>query len=192
MKRCVIGTALIILFLGFTFSPEKASGQSWRGSGRMMGRSFPFMLERILDLSAEQKAKLEEMREKRFEERWNFQDKMRRMRHELGKLMGDPKADEKKIEDLIDEMAQLRAGYFKGSLRHRKEIKKIFTPEQLEKIDKARKKILEGRAVRFGRFFQQQRSFRQGSFPSQGRFSRSWGRRRGFRGQGFMTPYRWQ
>ena len=189
MKKYVMSSALIFLFLGFTLFPGGVSGQDQRRPGRMMGRDVPFMLEKLLDLTLEQKEKIEEMREKRLEERWNFQEKLRKMRLELDKLLDDPEADEKKIEGLIDEMAILRADRFKGFLRHKKEIRKIFTPEQLEKIDKAKKRLSE-RAMRFRRFFQPWRSFRPypfqrrgfnrpGFFPFRGRFNRPWGRRWG-------------
>jgi|GEM_PF-1680109 len=176
MKKYAIGVALIVLFLGFTFFPEQASGQPWRRQGRMMDRDFPFMLEKALDLSPEQKAKLEEMRKKRREEMWNFLDKMQKRRLELEKLMADPEANEKKIEDFIDEMAKLRAGNFKGFLKHRKEMRKIFSSEQLEKIDEMKKNRLEWRKTRGSGFFQRGRCFRQGSFSSRHAFNFPWRR----------------
>lgn len=202
MKRYAVSAALVILFLGFTLFPEESSGQVGRRQGRMMGRDGPHLLERFLDLTPEQKKKLEEMREMRLGERQNFRDKLGKMRLELGKLMDDPEVDEKKMEALIEEMAKLRTDHFKGSLRHRKEVRKIFTPEQLEKIDSARKRLSGLRALRSRRFFQRWRSFRPGLFqqrrfsrpgffPHRGRSNRPWGRRWDCRGLGFMTIPRW-
>lgn len=197
MKRYTLSVALVILFLGFTLFAEDGSGQTWRGKGRMVGRDGPCLLEKFLDLTPEQKKKLEEMREMRFEQGQNFQDKLRKMRLDLGKLMEDPEADEKKMEALIDEMAKLRADHFKGSLRHKREMRKIFTPEQLEKIDSTRKRISELRALRSQRFLQRGRSFqrgffqqrrfnRPGFFPQRGRHP--WGRRWDHRGYFMNLP----
>jgi Spy/CpxP family protein refolding chaperone len=200
MKRYALSAFLVILFLGFTLFPEEASGQPGRRQRRMMGSEGPSWFEKYLDLTPEQKKKLDEMKEMRLEQKQNFWDKLRKIRLDLGKLMEEPEADEKKIEALIDEVAELRAGHFKGSLKHKKEVRKIFTAEQLEKIDSTRKRISKFRALRsqrfsqrwssFGRsFFQQRRFNRSGFFPQRGR--RPWGRRWDWRGHGFMNSPHW-
>lgn len=179
MKRNAIAALLIIVFLGFTLFPASASGQMKKRPGRDMSRDLPLELEDFLNLTPEQKAQLKELRKARLDERQGFQEKMRTMRQDLIELMRDPEANEKKIGNLIDEMAKLRAGHFKSSLKHRKDMRKVFTPEQLEKVDKAKMRISRLRDIRFPRLFKQGRFFRRHPFFSRQRFSSPW--RRGWR-----------
>jgi len=87
-----------------------------------------------LDLTPDQEAKLQAFREARQRESEEFRAKMRKLQTEFREVRNDPKADRKKIDGLIDEMAKLRADRMKGSFRNQDERKKIFTPEQLEKM----------------------------------------------------------
>jgi hypothetical protein len=119
-----------------------------------------------------------------------FQEKMKKMRSELRELMKDPKADEKKIDGLIDEMSKLRAMQFKSSVKQRKEIRKIFTPEQLEKMDKFKARLMDQRAMRKGQPFPKKRFLRQGRFFGPERFGGPWGRGYGFRGPSFRERMR--
>ncbi len=107
--------------------------------------------ENRLNLTAEQKTKLEEFRKARREERTAFLDQMRKLRAELRDLMKDPQANEKKIDGLIDEMSRLRAARMKSDLKNSIEMKKIFTPEQLEKMKDFRMRMGPRRGMRPGR-----------------------------------------
>ncbi|MFB0566122.1 MAG: Spy/CpxP family protein refolding chaperone [Candidatus Aminicenantaceae bacterium] len=184
MKKYALGVFLVVFLFSLTFFPDEASAQSERKQGRLMGRSFLFM-EKFLDLTPEQKEQLEELRKVRREERLNFQDEIRKMRGEFRELIKDPEANEEKINDIIDKMAQLRANHIKGTIKHRQEAKKIFTPEQLEKIEKFEKKFSELRGKRSQRYFQRGRHFRRGHFPFRRGFRRPWRRGWDFMGGDF-------
>jgi len=178
MKRYVTSFFLVALLLGFTLLADEASAQQARRPGRFMDRGR-LLMEKVLDLTPEQNEQLEALRKARREESWNFKDGMRKMRSEFRELMKDPEANGEKINFLIDQMAQLRANHTKGTIKHRQEVKKIFTPEQLEKIEEAKKKF-SGRRTRGSRgFFRHGRQFRQGRFPSRQRLfrpkRRDWG-----------------
>ena len=73
--------------------------------------------------------------------------------------MRDPEANEKAIQGLYQEIAKLRSGHLTQVIMHKKEIKKILTPEQLEKLEKAKKRIV------------QRRRFQRNRFLGRGRFS---------------------
>lgn len=105
---------------------------------------------------------------------------MEKFRADLRELMKDPQANEKKIHGLIDEMFKLRAAEMKNSIKHREEMKKIFTPEQLEKI-----KNLRGRMARFiGR--------RMGGFKPGPCWGAGWGERPFWGRTRFSRPFsRW-
>jgi len=170
MKRYVLFMTLILFFLSFTIFPPSAQGQEAKKPEKKVSRDHRSGREDFLDLTPEQKSKLEEFRKKRQEERKESMKNMRAVRKELRELMRDPEANEKKILGIYDKLAKFRSDRFKKSVQHRKEIKKILTPEQWEKLEKLKKRM----ARRRGRFMGQRGFFRRG-FQRQ-RFHRFWRR----------------
>jgi len=90
------------------------------------------------NITPEQEKKIQEFREARMKDRQAFRDQMAKVREEMRDLMKDPKANEAKIDGVIDRMAKLRADRTKAAFRDRGQWEKIFTPEQLEKMKKYR------------------------------------------------------
>jgi Spy/CpxP family protein refolding chaperone len=85
-----------------------------------------------LGLSPEQEKALE-----------TFREEMTKLQGELRELAKDPKAGEAKINALIDKTAQLRAERAKAAFKHRGEMEKIFTPEQLKKMQAFRARTMD-------------------------------------------------
>jgi Spy/CpxP family protein refolding chaperone len=149
-----------------------------------------------LGLTAEQEKALETFRKVRADENRAFREEMMKLRGEMRELGKDPKANEAKINGLIDKTAQLRAERAKAAFKHLGEVKKIFTPEQLEKMKTFRARVMDrpGMAGRgrmalgrmgfrgpgMGRFMGprigMQRMGRFGSFPHRPFFGRRWRR----------------
>jgi Spy/CpxP family protein refolding chaperone len=142
MKRTSVIIGSTALFLFFSLMSPAVYGQPDRRPGAR---------EEWLNLTPEQKTKLEEFRKARQEESKAFFEQTRKMRTELRELMKDPEANEKKIDSLIDEMSKLRASQMKSGIKHRQEMKKIFTPEQLEKMQNARARLQRMGPMRPGR-----------------------------------------
>ena len=139
-SRMIVGSfALVFFFIFFTGSLCSQPDQ------RVPAR------EDRLNLTPEQKAKIEEFRKVRQEENKAFFEQMRKLRTDLREMMKDPQANEKKIDGLIDEMSKLRADRMKRGLRNSQEMKKIFTPEQLERMKDLRMRMVR-RGMRFGPF----------------------------------------
>jgi Spy/CpxP family protein refolding chaperone len=132
MKKLTILFALI--FVVVTLLAVSDDGQPLR-------RPLRGMAKEILNLTPEQEAKFEEFRKMHQEEREAFLGQIRNMRLELRDLIKDPKADQKRIDGLIDEMSRLRAEHLKARIQHRNEIRKVLTPEQLEKLEKFKSRI---------------------------------------------------
>ena len=170
MKRYVLFMTLILFFLSFTIFPPNAQGQEAKKSEKKVSRDHPSGWADFLDLTPEQKSKLEEFRKKRQEDRKESMENMRAVRKELRELMRDPEANEKKILGIYDQLAKLRSNCFKRFVQHRKEIKKILIPEQWEKLGKYKKRM----AWRRGRFTGRRGLFRCG-FQRQ-RLHRFWRR----------------
>ena len=96
-----------------------------------------------LGLTAEQEKALETFRKARMDENRAFREEMMKLRSEMRELAKDPKAGEAKINGLIDKTAQLRAERAKAAFKHRGEVEKIFTPEQLEKMRAFRARAMD-------------------------------------------------
>jgi Spy/CpxP family protein refolding chaperone len=110
-----------------------------------------------LGLSPEQEKALETFRKARLDENRMFREEMMKLRGEIRELAKDPEANEAKIDGLIDKTAQLRAERAKAAFRHRGEMEKIFTPEQLKTMEAFRARandrpVMDGRGrMGFGR-----------------------------------------
>ena len=96
-----------------------------------------------LGLSPEQEKALETFRKTRMDENKAFREEMTKLRGEMRELAKDPKAGEAKINALIDKTAQLRAERAKAAFKHRGEMEKIFTPEQLKKMQAFRARTMD-------------------------------------------------
>jgi Spy/CpxP family protein refolding chaperone len=138
-----------------------------------------------LGLTAEQEKALETFRKARMDENKAFREEMMKLRGEMRELARDPKAGEAKINGLIDKTAQLRAERAKAAFKHRGEVEKIFTPEQLEKMRAFRARAMDrpGMAGR-GRMGFGRMGFRG---PGMGRFM---GLGFGMRPGGGLRPWR--
>jgi len=107
----------------------------------------------------------------------------------MREMMKDAEANEKEILKLYDQMAKIRAEQFRHSLQRSKEFKKILTPEQLEKLESAKKRMGRRGNLQRGRFMGQRGFARRGNFSRGGRMHQSLRRGARFRGRPFM--HRW-
>lgn len=166
MKRNLILTAFITA-LAFFFAPAlDASGQARTDKAQTEKRPLRAFAKDELNLTPEQEARLEELRKARMEDNMVFRDKITKARAAFREAVNDPKADGGGIDALIDEMAKMRAEHMKSDLRHRREVEKVFTPEQMEKLKALRGAGGEGGFMRGGRFMERGRSLgHQGFCP---------------------------
>lgn len=99
-------------------------------------------LKDFLQLTPEQEAKIKDMQKARQDEQKAFRDQMQKLRGELNPLLRDPKADQNKINSLVDQIAKLGADRTKKVLANRNPLQKILTPEQLDKLKNAPPRLL--------------------------------------------------
>ncbi len=190
MKK-YIGLTALTLFLGMTLFSSGALGQVSDGQEEEVKVRAVRTQRDFLELTPEQKARLEEhMKSSREKQKAHFES-MRQAQLEMRELMQDPEANEQEILKLYDQMAQLRADRFRNSLLERKEFRKILTPEQLEKLDGFRKRIGQRRHLMRDRFRGGRGFARHRHFSPMGRMS--FGRRGGthFGGRRFMLCRWW-
>ncbi len=133
-----------------------------------------------LDLTDEQKEQLKNLRENQKEVQKQFMDKTKNLRLDLIELKQDAVTNSGEIEKIQDEIFNLRIEQMKNVYMHRKEIKKIFTPEQLEKMSALRTRAARGKSVMNRRGLQRNQLMRRGINRGRGRmFGRSSSFRRG-------------
>jgi len=121
----------------------------------------------ILDLTDEQKEQLKNLRENQREVQNQFMGKTKNLRLELNELKQDAVANAVEIEKIQDEIFNLRIEQMKNAYMHRKEIKKVFNPEQLEKMSALRIRSTRGKAVMNRRMPQSNQFMKRG--PNRGR-----------------------
>ena len=123
------------------------------GMGPMMGGdpivrmvSNPAVAEKI-GLSAEQKAKLEELKGDREANR-EAQNKVREATMKQLELMKAEKIDEAAVMAAIDEVFELRKAMAKEQAKRVIAVKSVLTPEQVKKAHEEMKKTFESRGDR--------------------------------------------
>ena len=139
--------------------PEKIQPRgAWFFAGQLGERMAKF-----LELTPEQQSKFDGARKARQEEEKAFREEMGRLRPLLREAMKDPKADQKKIDGLIDQLSQVRAARLKSLVRTHRDLEKVLTPEQLEKFRQARSR--HGMRHDFDRGFGPRRGMRHERGP---------------------------
>ncbi len=149
MRKCL--AALTIM--GFLFLTVGAYAQQPPAKPEKLAKPEPgpraplANLKDFLQLTPEQEAKIKDMQKARQDEQKAFRDEMQKLRGELNPLLKDPKADQNKINSLVDQIAKLGADRTKKVLANRNPLQKILTPEQLEKLKNAPARMMGGRGM---------------------------------------------
>lgn len=172
MKSYKLVLSLAFLFFCAQLFIPDVFAQAQQGPRREVIHKSQRGQKNLLNLTDEQRTKLQELSEKWRAERKEVAEMAKAKRAELKELMKDREANEAKIEKLQDEMFLQRFDQFKRSREHRKEARKVFTPDQLEKLDAQRKRFAQrGEALRRGlhgvrgRFFGRFAPMRRGRHP---------------------------
>ena len=140
---------LAVLMVGGLVGSAAASGlgtkalrsQSQKFVGKRWGGKHTFAPRRTLDLTAEQKEKITNLKRTLEEERLVFQENTSELRSELAKkklemqkLLLAESPDLTKVNDLVDEIAAIQAEIQKKAIEFRLKVKSLPTKEQLEKL----------------------------------------------------------
>lgn len=184
MKKQAIVFSVIVGFLLLALWPLAAQEEPGPAPG-MGPAPGPF---KWLDLTPEQQTKLKDMRKSHEEAMKGLREQQMKMGEEMKKLLADPKADQNKVDGLIDEMAKLQATRMKSNFRFRQDMEKIFTPQQLEKLKKAKSAFQGmGGVRRFMKHHPGVRRFMERMFFGRQGFNRPWGRGMGLHRPGFWN-----
>jgi Spy/CpxP family protein refolding chaperone len=148
-RKWTIGAAALVFLAAWLLPSFAAAQQAQTPPPAAKERPARMLAREALGLTPEQEQALTELRQAREKERTAFRDEMTKIRTERRELAREPRANQAKLDALIDRAAELRAEREKAVLRSRIERDKIFTPEQLEKI-KAFRERLGDRVGRLG------------------------------------------
>lgn len=126
----------------------------------------------VPDLTDEQKEQLKNLRESQRGVQKQFMDKTKNFRSELIELKQDSLANSGEIEKIHDEIFNLRIEQMKIAYMNQKEIRKIFTPEQLENMSALRTRDSRGRTRMNRRVSQRNQVMRRGQSRGRGQMFR--------------------
>ena len=139
MKKTIITLGLVaVMLLGVTYAysqspgsdPASGFGPHWRQRPHW-GQGEP---GKGLNLTPEQKTKMQELRTKFREENASLIGAMVTKRIELQTLWSNPKADPKAIQDKDKELRDLQNRMRDKIIQHKLEFRSSLTPEQIEKL----------------------------------------------------------
>jgi Spy/CpxP family protein refolding chaperone len=198
MRKCLTALTIIgFLFLTVGGSAQQPPAKPEKPAKPAPGPQGPLAnLKDFLKLTPEQEAKLKDFEKVRQGEMKAFREQMQKLRGELNPLLKDPKADQNKINGLIDQISKLNADRMKKGLANRNPLQKILTQEQLDKLNQVRGRMMRqgmmmrGRGMGMGRGMGSGR----GQLMQRGRFIGPRGQQfmgpgqRGFGGRGMMGP----
>jgi Spy/CpxP family protein refolding chaperone len=145
-RRALIITSLLLAVMLIATAASAQQGYGKRGqAGRMAnqdcyrgqdgnrGPGGGRMLQ-FLDLSEEQQAAVDKLREGRQDIRVAHRKEMMRLRNELEGLMLQDKPDAAKARKLITKMGEMRTEMKVQAMEHRLEIRELLTDEQIDKL----------------------------------------------------------
>ena len=188
IREKLIGTFIIGTLLVFSSSAFAQRGER----SRMMRQDAPRMerlqdhnrISAVLDLSDEQKEKIQDLRSNHQKEMMYSRNLLNEKNARLKTLLSAPDNDEKAINSVIDEISSMKGDLMKNQISNREEIKGVLTPDQLQKFEALGKRLHQRRGPGLnGRFDDHgSRNFkgRRGGFEDRGN--------RNFHGRGLGLP----
>jgi len=146
LRRTIVGAGLIILLLASTGAMAAGWGGGFgkgvkgEAGGRICHRSWHW---HGLDLTPEQEEQILALRQEFHKKSLPLRQDLQRLRLELRRLWLEEKPDEAAINAKLAEMTPLKIELRAMALETWAEIKKILTPEQLEKLESARGRVFQ-------------------------------------------------
>ncbi len=128
MKKMVIAAGLaVVMFLGGTYVYAGPSGFGPGNGRRDCAGGWGAM-----NLTSEQQTKIQELRQKHYNEVAPLRNKMFSMREELRTLWSDPKADSNTIQEKTKEINALRNQMQDKRVQFRLGARSLLTPDQIK------------------------------------------------------------
>lgn len=143
MFSLLVALAFMLVSFGVTSADAHGRGQGPCGMGGP-GQGFgslgedgpmPRNFGQSLNLSTEQQQKMQALQFAFVKNTLDTREELGKKRLERKALLESDPVEWKKVDQLTDDIAKLEATMEKEKMRHREKVKKILTPEQLEKFN---------------------------------------------------------
>lgn len=156
LRRAILGAGIIILLLVST----GAMAAGWGGGGAHMrvgqrvrgedggGICLRYLHRSGLDLTPEQEEQILILSQEFYQKSLPLRQRLQRLRLELRRLWAEEKPDEAAINAKLTEMTPLRIELRAMAMETREKIRKVLTPEQLEKLESAGGRVFQRRRGR--------------------------------------------
>lgn len=116
--------------MGGGYGPGYGMGPGMMGPGMMGGYGYGYGI----DLSAEQRAKMDEIQRDLQQQHWDLMGKLHRQGGPMYEAFGAGAVDEKKARAAYDAMAEAHKQMFESQLQARKRMEEVLTPEQRDRL----------------------------------------------------------
>ena len=150
MKR--IYTVLLVISLSGALFAAGPKGDWGKGpqDGAKDGKGMMVNIVKELDLNKDQLDKVEQLRKEQQKDGREMSKELRNRHQALRKELGKGDIDDKKVDEIVNKLADDQKKMLLEHVKYAKEYKKILTPEQLKKlndhIDKMEKQMQEHHA----------------------------------------------
>ena len=131
-KKTTIFILTAILITGFVIVRESAAQRGRRGGGQGQGPMQNCFLD--VNLSTEQKEKINSVRRDFFKETAGLKADIYRERMEMKVIMMEQDIDEKKAMKMQDKISDLKKEYKRKKLQAKIKARKALTPEQIAQL----------------------------------------------------------
>lgn len=131
--KTLLFSVLAVLGLSLALFAQPGMGL---GPGRGERGAGPGLwLDRMLDLSTEQQAKIQDLRLQHQKEMLPLRSQLESLRNDLKLAMTADKFDKSKAEKIIADMEKIRSRLETARMLHHQAIREILTPEQRKEFD---------------------------------------------------------
>ena len=156
-KSIIIGLALVFLTVSVVYA-------QWQGQGQERGSGPKERIFKELNLTQQQKEKLEENRKAQREKMMKLHTAIKEKQAKLQEALKNPAVTRAIIEPLVNEIKSLQTQLIDHRINGIFAVKEILTPEQFAKFQQMTEKRQENRKWRF----QNWREKRKGTNQNQG------------------------
>ncbi|MFP4619936.1 MAG: Spy/CpxP family protein refolding chaperone [Bacteroidales bacterium] len=144
----ILVTAMIMFTAADTMAQRN---RDFKGKGMAGGPGFNQQCQMIPDLTADQQEELKALRVDQMEQMTQFRNNLTEKRATLRKLQTQENPDMEEINNIIEEMGEIRTEMHKTGAEHHQEIREILTDEQRAFFDarmKNHRRMAEGHGRR--------------------------------------------
>lgn len=142
MKKLMSTIGVIALLFGTSFAQEAATPEKMRHGKHGKHQT---MLDDIPDLTEDQKAQINEIREAGRKQMEPQRQETKKLRMKMIELKSAENPDQKQINELIDRQAKVKAEMMKTRTASELKIRSLLTPEQRKAFDAKQKERREKR-----------------------------------------------